>query len=51
MASGMITAGFGIRAVRVSMLVSSNVANVYPTDPPRPESVTRRRDCPGLVPW
>ena len=28
MASGMITAGFGIRAVRVSMLMSSTVANV-----------------------
>jgi hypothetical protein len=26
----MITAGFGIRAVRVSMMVSSVVANVYP---------------------
>jgi hypothetical protein len=28
MASGMITAGFGIRAVRVSMMMSSVVANV-----------------------
>jgi len=42
MASGMITAGFGIRAVRVSMVVSSVVVNVYPPDPPDPKSVTTR---------